>query len=645
MAMRLCIAYPNKVAYSETFIRAHIVHLQPAIRLHGGWYPAFFNDSKTFLQFPLNLFLIRGSMKRLFPGLYHRLFTKQLVKFLSSQGVDLVLAEYGPTGCSVLDACEQTGVPLVVHFHGFDAYHRETVGRYRDAYQRMFRVARAIIVVSASMRKQLRSLGAGEEKLIVNPCGVDSNEFFGARPDQNPQTFVAIGRFVEKKAPQITIRAFSLVHQKCKDARLIMIGDGPLLPQCKRLVGQLGLAEAVDFRGVQASQHIIQSLAEARAFVQHSVQAADGDSEGMPVAVLEAGAMGLPIVSTSHGGITEAVLHGETGYLVPEGDYERMASFMLELAVNRQLAATLGSKGREHVVQNYSLESRIGKLKEIIDQAASDSAHENDNETSMHGSAGGSTVSGADVKDFYERFFRTSLLSDLLRFNVRQYEVRTLCDEFILKGSKILEVGCGIGIISRHVLKKASSLIAVDIAELNIRASRLLCGSPRAQFNVADILTDYQSLKKHGPFDVIILADVLEHLPKEKHGFVFSVLEQMLAPQGRILLTFPSPEQQDYLKKHKPDMLQIVDERVDLRELLRVTSLAPIYFAYTHAWGRNQYNHLVLTAHPEYKEAYRRTFLGGLVYRMRKYGWALLNLYQYVRVKRVLAEETPRASS
>jgi glycosyltransferase involved in cell wall biosynthesis len=107
-----------------------------------------------------------------------------------------------------------------------------------------------------------------------------------------------------------------------------------------------------------------------RCFVQHSIEAASGDSEGTPVAVLEAGATGLPVVSTRHGGIPEVVIDGRTGLLVDEGDWQGMARAMATLAANPRLAAQLGAEARQHVEEHFSIDRSIARLWRIVESCA-----------------------------------------------------------------------------------------------------------------------------------------------------------------------------------------------------------------------------------------------------------------------------------
>ena len=134
--------------------------------------------------------------------------------------------------------------------------------------------------------------------------------------------FVAVGRFVDKKAPQLTLAAFGQVAATLREAQLVMIGDGPLFESTRRAARSFGLEDRVEFRGRQTSQEVATAMRKARVFVQHSIRTVRGDSEGTPVSILEAGAAGLPVVSTRHAGIKDVVQHGSTGFLVEEGDVE-----------------------------------------------------------------------------------------------------------------------------------------------------------------------------------------------------------------------------------------------------------------------------------------------------------------------------------
>jgi glycosyltransferase involved in cell wall biosynthesis len=150
---------------------------------------------------------------------------------------------------------------------------------------------------------------------------------------------------------------------------MIMVGDGKLLDASHRLAAALGVADRITFPGALPHARVAELMRGARAFVQHSVVADDGDSEGTPVASLEAGATGLPSVVTAHAGLRDVVVDGETGYLVAEGDVDAMAARMIRLALEPDHAGALGRQARLHVRQHFSLEKSLGVLWQLLEGA------------------------------------------------------------------------------------------------------------------------------------------------------------------------------------------------------------------------------------------------------------------------------------
>ena len=370
----LCVISPQENAYSQTFVRAHKDYLPAKIKsLYAKDYENFSDESGPLVRpepaSRLGRALLRRSFK-LDPQFFQQ---RALARFLEQNKVDAILAEFGPTATLVMDACAKMNVPLIAHFHGFDAYRQRTLETYGRRYPELFEIAGAIVAVSRDMQAQLIKLGAPADKVHYNSCGVEPSVFKGADPLHSPPTFVAVGRFVNKKAPHLTLLAFKAVLEKYPDARLVMIGDGPLWEACRQMTVSLGLSGAVELQGVRSQAEVAAAMQQARAFVQHSITTHDGDSEGTPVAVLEAGASGLAVISTKHAGIKDAVINDKTGFLVAEGDINAMAEYMTRLAKDPQLAADLGKAGREWVSSEYSMEKSINRLWSIIEGAIHES--------------------------------------------------------------------------------------------------------------------------------------------------------------------------------------------------------------------------------------------------------------------------------
>jgi colanic acid/amylovoran biosynthesis glycosyltransferase len=362
--VRLCVVAPYEPVLTETFIRGHLERLPARTTLLHSW-PLMEGERHVFSA-PRRAY---HKLLRALTGDKTRETNAAFVAALRRARADAVLAEYGDTGAQVAEACRRTGLPLVVHFHGYDASVREVLEENAESYPFMFRVAAAVVAVSRAMQRRLISLGAPPEKVHYNPYGIDCAKFGGARPENASPVFVAVGRFVEKKAPQLTVEAFAEVHAAVPEARLRMVGDGPLLEECRALASRLGVAGAVEFLGARAHDFVQEEMRAARCFVQHSVEAANGDCEGMPVGILEACASGLPVVSTRHAGIPDVVVEGETGLLVEERDVRGMAEAMLRLARDPELAARMGRAARQRAAENFSSERSIAGLWSIIESA------------------------------------------------------------------------------------------------------------------------------------------------------------------------------------------------------------------------------------------------------------------------------------
>jgi glycosyltransferase involved in cell wall biosynthesis len=368
--MNICVVVPEQGGYSETFIRAHIERLPGRVTyLYGGLFPTK-KANGEFLLAPPNFpeRVRRSLLSRLLKIDFSedKLKRKALAQFLRENHIHAVLAEYGPTATRVMDVCREAGVPLIAHFHGYDAYEHKTLKEFGDDYKKLFQTASAIVAVSQHMAQQLIALGAPKEKVHYNPCGMDAQIFYGSDPAQAPPTFLTTGRFVDKKGPQLTLLAFSKVLAQVPDAKLIMVGDGPLLDICMSLVQSLGISHAVEFAGVKTHHEVADLMRRVRAFVQHSRVPSSGDSEGTPVAVQEAGGAGLPVIATFHGGIPDVVEDNVTGFLVKEGDADAMAERMVRIAHDPQLAARMGRAARARVLGAFTLDHSIKKLSEVI---------------------------------------------------------------------------------------------------------------------------------------------------------------------------------------------------------------------------------------------------------------------------------------
>lgn len=366
----IALISPNLNAYSETFIQNHKKNFEGNVKFYyGGHFP-------TYLEGSGHLWI--SSKERLAAYIKANVFQiknipspeyKALEKSFKREKINIVYAEYGPTGYAIMDICKKMGLPLIVHFHGYDASMTRVLEEYRDAYKEMFKYASVIIAVSKIMEQDLIKIGCPAEKLKYITYGPEDN-FFSVTPSYKTEAFLSIGRFVDKKAPYLTILAFKKVLEKFPKAKLYMAGDGVLLNTCINLSKYLKIEENIIFIGQAKHHELISYYEKVRAFVQHSVTAIDGDMEGTPVAIIEASAAALPVISTKHAGIPDVIIDGETGLLVDEHDVDGMAQNMIYILENELKAKEMGEKGRMNIYENFSMKIHIDNLNSIISEYA-----------------------------------------------------------------------------------------------------------------------------------------------------------------------------------------------------------------------------------------------------------------------------------
>jgi trans-aconitate 2-methyltransferase len=232
----------------------------------------------------------------------------------------------------------------------------------------------------------------------------------------------------------------------------------------------------------------------------------------------------------------------------------------------------------------------------------------------------------SDTKEYYDGFSRRVLVRDFRYLNLRHEAIKSLYGRFIPRGARVLDVGCGVGILARFLQKKASFVLAVDISEENVRVASRYAGSDRCEVRRLDIVEEADELVKYGSFDAVVLPDVIEHIPKADYPGLFAAVENILSRDGRVILTFPTPEMQVYLENEQPEAMQLHEEKIEAADILSVTSLKPIYFAYQSVFGTNDYVHFVLAARREYSARGPGVSpLGWILRRLKKYWWRMSN--------------------
>ena len=195
------------------------------------------------------------------------------------------------------------------------------------------------IAVSNALKGRAVRFGMPQNKIDVSYIGVDTQLFkpLGLPLDRRRRRILFVGRMVEKKAPLLLVEAFAALRTRMPDAELVMIGDGPLLPEVRKRANILGVP--ITLPGPCGAKAVIEHLSRARVLCLPSVTATNGDAEGFPLVTLEAQACGVPVVTSALGAATEGVLDGVTGHSFPGGDRQAMEHYLAMWLRNDAMAS------------------------------------------------------------------------------------------------------------------------------------------------------------------------------------------------------------------------------------------------------------------------------------------------------------------
>ncbi len=292
-----------------------------------------------------------------------KLFT---MRFFKEHRVKVMMGEFLDLSLPWIEVARELGVRFFGHAHGMDVSANLRNPHWQREYLR-YNQADGIITINQISRSRLLKLGIEDKKVHVIPCGVDVPSNPITRKNGKVIRCLAIGRMVSKKAPILTLDAFRRAAEFYPMLELDFIGDGELLSAAEQFIQAFGLSAKVRLRGEQPHEAIKQYLNASDIFIQHSrVDPATGDEEGLPVAILEAMAYCLPVVSTQHAGIPEAVVDGVTGYLVKEGDVAAMSEKIAALAADYKKRCNMGEEGWMRAKEFFSWEIEKENLLNLL---------------------------------------------------------------------------------------------------------------------------------------------------------------------------------------------------------------------------------------------------------------------------------------
>jgi colanic acid/amylovoran biosynthesis glycosyltransferase len=266
-----------------------------------------------------------------------------------------------------------------VTFYGVDASASLRNPRWRENFREMFGRMSRVIVLCDAARDRLVQIGCPPGKVRVwnLPAGIEQYPYRPRRPEPGVTRFLIAARFVEKKGHSYLVEAFDRVVRGGLDARLTMIGYGPLRPAIENDLRRRGLSDRVRIIDTQLAPFVDlyrQQLDAHDIFVLPSTTSVNGDDEGGPALTMVcAQAAGLPAISTPFAGAERTMIDGVTGLLAAQDNAAALAERMTWLAEHRDAWSALGRAASDHVHAHFSLEGQMGELvalyREAIEEA------------------------------------------------------------------------------------------------------------------------------------------------------------------------------------------------------------------------------------------------------------------------------------
>jgi colanic acid/amylovoran biosynthesis glycosyltransferase len=291
-----------------------------------------------------------------------------LTEVLNRENAQLLHIFFGHIAVHLLPLIRAWSKPSVVSFHGADVLVDMEKPAYRKATKQMLDAVTRVFVRSASLQRAVIELGCEENKIDIVRTGIPLSEFpFRERefPANGEWRFLQASRLVQKKGLATTLHAFTHFLGHYPRATLTIAGEGPMREELQELTRKLKIDDRVALPGFLPPEKLRDIYYASHIFLHPSETGSDGNQEGIPNAMLEAMATGLPVFATDHGGIPEAIESGVSGILVPERDYEALSQALLTAVQDRDLLARLARNGANAVAQKFDQQNQIRRLEEI----------------------------------------------------------------------------------------------------------------------------------------------------------------------------------------------------------------------------------------------------------------------------------------
>lgn len=291
----------------------------------------------------------------------------KIASILHNKNVSLVHAHYGNQPSYITSAvAELLNIPFTFTTHAHDIYGMHANKRY---LKRAIEKSEKSITISEYNKINLLELKPDSTNIEVINCGIDLDGFLPHRTPADEFRMLTVSRLVEKKGIRYAIAAANVLRNKNLNFKYIIVGDGPEKTELEGLIEKLGLKNHVILMGSIADEELKAQYNKANIFALPAVIAKDGDRDGIPVALMEAMAMELPVVSTDLSGIPELVTE-DCGILVRPEDADELADAIEKLYKNPELCIKMGENGRKRVENYFNAKKNYATLADIFREVA-----------------------------------------------------------------------------------------------------------------------------------------------------------------------------------------------------------------------------------------------------------------------------------
>ncbi|MGF7078017.1 glycosyltransferase [Mucilaginibacter sp. UYCu711] len=319
----------------------------------------------------------RKNLKGAYRYLYEKLTStkhwySQLNNAIETFKPDIIHCHFGNAGVHMMEFNRifKKHTPYITSFYGYDISSQPTYDKqYRKNLVQLLKHGNAFFAEGPELKKKIMAFGASEKKCLVNPLLIPVEDYpvkEKYRSANDPIKFLFIGRFVEKKGFHLFLKAIAQLREKLNEFTIDIIGNGPLQENYNQIITENNLQSFVKWHGLVKHHNIIKMMSDYDFLIHPSMTAKDNDSEGgAPTIIIEAQALGLPIITSSHADIPYVM--GYHDFLAEENDLNSLMQVIEKIAICGNIQYYT-KKGAEHIKAmhdlqlNTSYEANLKKL-------------------------------------------------------------------------------------------------------------------------------------------------------------------------------------------------------------------------------------------------------------------------------------------